>query len=467
MIYTSFKNQETLRLELARANDKLLKILNNVSSVLGKELHPIKKDSYHFLADMLFPETRSEKTLYATIASSMQKSELTSAKSSYMVMLFSVFYLKELLKHADLLNENETLLNDKFDIAFAKFKSAITKHSKIITEERLYKEIHSVCEDETLSTTLVEAMRLSGLEGKIAVEDSHQSNYMIEMRNGYSFKLNPFKFFLNNDVWQESNVKVLVVDGMIESVSELNNILNKSMETKIPMVIIGHGFSEEVVATLKANKDHGVLNVMPVRMFPDVESLNVVNDIAVVCGSDIVSCVKGEQVQFVNYDLIPIVEKIRCTSKEFMIENGRTANNVASHIKTLLKKREENRAVEDLCNLIDGRIKSLFSHAVTIHLPNMTKTEKDAIRVKVDIVLRTSKTLLTYGYVNLSDVLTEVEATANSTLDKIFVTVLKNIKAQMESLEIPTLSLFLGTYLSMKSILMLLTSKGFIENDRF
>jgi hypothetical protein len=465
MQQTLFKPQELFRKELSETNNKLLKIIDDVSLALSKELHPIKKDSYHFLTDILFPDTRVEKTLYASLISCMQKCELTSAKSSYVSLLYSCFLMRELFKHSDLLDMNETLLNDMSEKSYAKVKALISKHTKITTEQILNKEIDSICENEVLADIIKEALRLSGLEGKIHIEDSKSSNYMIEMKNGYSFKVNPFKFFLTNGLWQENNVKVLTIDGMIEKVSELNSILNSTMETKLPMVIIAHGFSEEVVATLKANRDRGILNVMPVRMFSDVESLNVINDISVVCGGDVVSCVKGEQVQFISYDFIPTVQKVRCTATEFVIENAKTIGNVHAHIKSILKKREDNRAVEDICNLLDNRIKSLFSHAVTIHLPNLTKTEKDETKVKLDIALRACKTLLTHGTVNIDNVIEDLESAEIKTeFDKIFLITLKNTRDKLLSKEMPTLSLFLGTYLSTKSTLMLLTSKGFVEN---
>ena len=79
-------------------------------------------------------------------------------------------------------------------------------------------------------------------------------------------------------------IKVLLVDGLIEKVSELDKLLNKSFETKNTLMIVAQGFSEEVVATVWNNNNRGIFDVMLARLPQSLESLNVLNDISAVSG---------------------------------------------------------------------------------------------------------------------------------------------------------------------------------------
>lgn len=465
MHYTDFKTKENFRTNLGLANKKLLNIVSNTTIALTENLQTLKKDSYHFLINILSPNSRVEKTLHSCLASSMKKSEMMSAKSGYLSFLFSISLIKTLLKNNNLLKINDKEFSELFNDSLENFRRSISKNCEQISEQDFYSSINNICESSILANVIKEAISLGGLEGKIRVEDSkHQSsNFVLELKTGHCFNLKPYEGFLDDGVWESLNVKVLPIDGFIESVSELNTILNRSKDTKNPMLILAHGFSEEVIATLKTNKEHGIFNILPVKTYSGIESLNVINDVAIVTGTDIVSCVKGEQIRFINYDNIPIVSKIRCLPQELIMENSKINPNINAHIKTLLKKREDNISIEDICNLLDKRIKSLFTHSVVVTLPNISSVEKDSTRIKFDIALRACKTLLTHGVVNIDNVINDLQKSSKTDIDNILIQCLLEIKPHLESSIVPTLSLFLGVYFSVKTVLLLLSSSGFVE----
>lgn len=388
------------------------------------------------------------------------QSELLSSGSAYLSMRFANEFIEELAKCPDLLNMNEVELISSFERLMETYKEQVREFSRSITSEELQKEMARVCDDSVLATAIWEALMVSGLEGKIHVEDGTLQNYVVEQKSGYYFDvLKPFKFMLpQSGIWDQQGVKVLMVDGIIEKVSEIDKILNGAMETQIPVLLIAHGFSEEVISTIKVNVDYKKFNVMPVRLAPDLDSLNVVNDIAVVSGGDVVSTLKGQMVCFTEFDTLPMVDRVRLTSRELCIENPKTRRSVSDHLRMLLEKRQSNQGVTDLADLVDQRIQGLIAASVVLRLPNMTAAKRDSTKVKIDIALRTAKTLLSYGMAPFREIHIHCP---EEPLAKPFTKALEAVQEEIEFL--PTLSAYAGIWFVGKTILSLMTSNGLVE----
>lgn len=230
------------------------------------------------------------------------------------------------------------------------------------------------------------------------------------------------------------------------------------MDTKIPVLLIAHGFSEEVISTIKVNVDYKKFNIMPVRLAPDLDSLNVINDIAVVSGGDVVSTLKGQMVCFTEFDSLPMVERVRLTSRELCIENPKTRRAVSDHLRMLLEKRQSNQSVTDLSDLVDKRIQGLIAASVVLRLPNMTAAKRDSTKIKIDIALRTAKTLLSYGTIKFDQVRLD---SSSEPLSKPFIKALTKVQEEIKSL--PTLSAYAGVWFVGKTVLSLMTSNGLVE----
>ena len=145
-----------------------------------------------------------------------------------------------------------------------------------------------------LSSVLLEAIKLGGIESKIVCEPTKNSKTSIELKNGYNFTINPFDLFYNQKGrWDREKVKCLIVDGFVENISEIDHLLTESNKTKNPMIIFANGFNDDVIQTLKFNFERETLDIFPVKIDIELDSINTINDIAVVCGGDIISSLKG------------------------------------------------------------------------------------------------------------------------------------------------------------------------------
>lgn len=483
---TNFKSQEAFQREAQEVCETLFSQYNNHDVTLTDYLVPINAEGYHFITQLLKPpySSKTKETICKLLYENIYKAELLSAGAGEMVFVATVYLIKEYLNYGIQLPP-EMELKNHIDKSLEKLYYIIEESIKPSNQESIIKLIDVVCSDDLmLSQAIYEALNLSGLEGKIFLENGKQSNYVIELKEGYSFALKPYKFFLKNGSWEEKSCKVLVADGFVESVSEIDQVLMAAHDKNQPLALISQGFSEEVVATLYTNFQKKKLNVIPLRLLSDINNLNVINDIGIVCGMDPISSLKGELLTFVKFDDLPVVEKISVTEKVTSIENSSTRNEVFSQIKQLLTKREHNKLVEDVQNILDNRIKSLSPNSVVIHLPEMSSIKLDAYRIKIDIALRYCKAALNYGLINeyyfielLSQdklrgnnkYVSKISTIASNEFEKEYFETIENIMYFSKNLQLlkstPTTCFYIGMTLGTKLAFMILNSAGVIQKE--
>jgi len=466
---TTYLEKQEANLLINQSIDNINAKFEKIKIALSSKLVPIDKKSYHFIAELLTkvePRNDIERILNLLVTNIIYKSEIVSQSAGLASFIYFFNLYSSLNSAFQDKRQNEVKLVEDYQYKIENIIKIILDNNKIAKDSDVKNIINEICGYDTyLAEAVYQAVSLAGLEGKILVENGKGSNFVIEQKSGYSFKLNPFKYFFGNNTselaWERNNCKVLLVDGLVEKISELDQILQQAFQTKQSLAIIALGFSEEVVATLKTNQDRGFLDVIPIRVNSDLESLNLVNDISVVCGKEAVSALKGELLTYQTWEGLPTVDKIRVTLKETLIENSSTRFAVSSHIKYLLEKRQQQSAIEDLENLVDGRLKGLVSDAAIIHLPDTTTIENDSYRVKIDNCLRAVKAVLNYGITDLDKIVNVLEVENDD--DHLSVAIMDSLKRIAGyKKELPTLSVITTIKLAGPVALMVLCSEGVV-----
>jgi len=469
--YTTFLDQGPFHSQIIDAIEHIDSIYSKINLILHEDLYSLEKDSYHFIGKMLTQlgkDDRASRAFASTLFKSVYRGEVTSAGAGHIAFTFGLAFAKQLIR-TDLINQNETEAQRQLKHAMEYLKSQLRSSTMPIGPGDLRKAIGASCgSDKVLAMAIWEALELAGMEGKIFVENGRQDNYVVEHKEGYNFDLKPFGFMLENSkTWSARDCKTLVVDGLVEKVSEIDHLLTKTLETKQPMVIIAHGFSEEVVATLKANQESGLLDVQPVRIPSDIGSLNIANDISVVCGTLPISAMKGDLLVFVKYDELPTVDHIRLTPQLCTIENSKTRSGVSDQIRSLLEKRQAHFLHEEVQDLFDKRMRSLVSNTVNICLPDGPVNTQDERRIRIDMALRQTKTILNHGIVDLNQVIAEMVAMPMQECGEIGrsfrAALVETAKAIKHDQGTSTLSALIACELASKNILMFLTASGFVE----
>jgi len=278
--------------------------------------------------------------------------------------------------------------------------------------------VNSASKSQRISDMILEAVELAGLEGNILPAGSSNGKYSVELVSGYNFPVTTYPLFTDeeNGRWGRGNVRVLVIDGVIERASEIHKILNEAHKNKSPHLLIARGYGEEVIATIAANKS---LDICPIRIPYEIESINHIADIAIVSGTDIISTMKGDMVSSLDYGSLKIVDKVICTQKNLNIINSKSSQGVANHISELYKKRE-NTHVEEMSEFLNMRLKSLNSHTVHIRLGSKTEQEKLKELEAADFALRIVKGIIDKGTVTVKELGFNEKMPTTSVLSAVF-----------------------------------------------
>jgi hypothetical protein len=463
MTKTYFLERNQVHSKILETEKSLSNKLDKVEKALSKDSMVVDGNSLHYLIELFKPENAFEHSFYGLIGKSLIQAESLAGGSAQTGIKFLLPFIRNFVKNERINNLPSSLLETEYDLFLKEAWTSILRNSKPATQKDVEEVIASFCRNKNLETVVSKAIELAGLEGKIYVEDGLQDCFVVEKKTGYSFKVHTFKIFFGpGGIWEEQNVKVLLIDGLIEKVSEIDHLLKASFGVKQPLIIVAKGFSEEVIATLKINHDKDLFRILPVQIESNLSSINLLSDLASVSDSDVVSSLKGDLISCVDWDGLKTVQKIRCSIGSLTIEEDKTKNRVISQVKSLLDKRQNNLFNEDIVTLLDERIKCLSSSTVAIRLPNTTAIQNQTCRVSIDTTLRNLKVVLDSGFINLKDFKDGLVDIPASDTNKCLLKSLSDIDEDLTKINIPVLTLQLIYKICMRQALLFVTSSGAI-----
>ncbi|TXH08779.1 MAG: hypothetical protein E6R04_09895 [Spirochaetes bacterium] len=397
MSHNYFAEKQEVQDNLIRAVDKLEGQMSAITLAISSPNQTyLTENSFQLLTKLLLPSNPWERMLYQELVQKCYQLEMRCQGSSPMFLRAFAAAAREITRkqgsYRELVEDNQK--------SNQRYSQEILPHCYPSSPSSIKEEIQRACQNLSIPATAVEeAIRLAGVEGNIVLAEEEVPSVLVELQFGYNFSMNPFKGFIpTNGTWTRAETKIMLVDGMLESVSEIDKLLNGCYSSKIPVILIAQGFSEEVVATLHANYSRGSLDVFPLRTQQNLEAINIMNDIAVVSGTDVISTLKGERLGTVGLDSLGSVEKASITGNVLTIHNSRTRGNVLSHLGYLEKRRveqAETSQVSDLADLTSKRIQNLLAHLVKVTIP---KGDVNRFRGIIDNAIRACRTSITYGY---------------------------------------------------------------------
>lgn len=447
-----FVDKEKTQSELLRRVEKLDSLLSRVTVAINQNGTVLYKGSYQLLVNLLKPADAFEKMLYGDLLKTAFQLDIKCQGAGYMFLKAFAGFAKEHFKTESTQGYQQHIHNAYKGLSELSDKQADTYWTEVLrvcspaSQELLDGVVSTaVGHDSVLETVVKEAMTLAGLEGTITLEETDNTSFSVGLQYGYNFPINPYNGFVPKfGTYERFNAKVLLVDGVIEKVSELDGLLRKSAGTGVPLLLIAQGFDEEVVATLYSNLAAGRLDVVPVKLEQSLETLNFLVDIAAACNGDILSTLKGESLVFADYDLLPTVDKVSITSNVLTVHNNSSRARVCAHLNYLEGKRQEQNEkhdVSDVSSLTVKRIQNLQAHVVKVGIP---KSESNKLKPKLDNAIRAVRAALTYGFYN-------PKAVNISQLNSTWCSVHEQLVADIKPGElIPTASLYLAMLFASK-----------------
>jgi len=265
-------------------------------------------------------------------------------------------------------------------------------------------------QDEITTDIMYNALRLVGAEGHIFVDKGSAHKTSIELVDGYCYKLKlPDNFLLSTNIkektWIKNDTKIMIVDGIIENVSEIHPVLEKLHEEKQPCIIFARGFADDVISTLAQNMNRQMLDVIPVIVPYDLEGVNQLKDLAVICGCDVRSSFKGELISTIRFEDLASIQKTIIEKNKIIIKNTLTKHNVGMHKRDLHHQLiSTNPDCAAQYKFLINRIKSLSSQCVHIKISDSLMEKKWIIIDRLEMAIGCFGEIAKYGVIDLMDV---------------------------------------------------------------
>lgn len=187
-------------------------------------------------------------------------------------------------------------LKKGIDLATAKVIEKLQSMSKPVSTSEEVAQVGTISanNDKEIGDLLAQAMEKVGKDGVISLEESKTAETTLTTVEGMQFDrgyLSPY--FITSSEKMETvfeNPNILITDKKINNMKELIPILEKSVQTNKPLLIIAEDIEGEALTTLVVNKLRGTLNVCAVKApgFGDRRK-EILKDLAILTGATVIS----------------------------------------------------------------------------------------------------------------------------------------------------------------------------------
>ena len=221
--------------------------------------------------------------------------------------------------------------------------------------------------DRAIGALIAEAMSKVNKEGVITVEEAKGTDTYVDVVEGMQFDrgyISPY--FVTNTEKMEAvyeNPFILIYDKKISVMKDLLPILEKSLQTGRPLLIIAEDIDSEALATLVVNRLRGSLKVVAVKApgFGDRRK-EMLEDIAILTGGTVITEEKGYRLEDATLAELGTADKITVTKDNTTIVNGQGAKEnidaraaqIKAQIATTTSDYDREKLQERLAKIAGG-----------------------------------------------------------------------------------------------------------------
>ncbi len=258
--------------------------------------------------------------------------------------------------------------------------------------------------DENIGSLIAEAMEKVGKDGVITVEEAKGINDELSVVEGMQFDRGYLSayFVTNTDKMtaQLENAYVLLTDKKISNMKEILPLLEATMQSGKPLLIIAEDIEGEALTTLVVNKLRGVLNVSAVKApgFGDRRKA-MLQDIAILTGGQVISEELGKTLEAATIADLGSAARIVIDKDNTTIVDGKgKAKDVKDRIAQI-KMEIENTTSDYDREKLQERLAKLSGGVAVIKVGAASEVEMKEKKDRVDDALSATKAAVDEGIV--------------------------------------------------------------------
>ena len=300
---------------------------------------------------------------------------------------------------------NPVFIRRGMELASKKVIEELTKRAKKVESNEEIAQVGAISAgDVEIGQLIAQAMEKVGESGVITVEEARSLDTTLDVVEGMQFDNGYLSPYMVSDsermVVEMDNPFILITDKKISNMKELLPVLEKTVETGRPMLIIAEDVEGEALATLVVNKLRGTLNVAAVKApaFGDRRKA-MLQDIAILTGGEVISEEKGIKLENADINLLGQAKKVRITKDNTVIVDGLGAKEEiqarVGQIKNAIAETTSDYDKEKL----QERLAKLSGGVAVIKVGAATETEMKERKLRIEDALNATKAAVEEGIV--------------------------------------------------------------------
>lgn len=258
--------------------------------------------------------------------------------------------------------------------------------------------------DNEIGKLIADAMKRVSKDGVITVEEAKGTDTYVEEVLGMQFDrgyLSPY-FVTNteNMVAEYDNPYILIHDKKISSMQDILPILEQTMQSGRPLLMIAEDVESQALGVLVVNRLRAQLKVVAVKApgFGDRRKA-MLEDIAILTGGTVISEEQGYKLENVTIDMLGTCEKITVDKDNTTIVNGAgqqadidgRINQIKSQIESTTSDYDREKLQERLAKLAGG--------VAVLYVGAATEVEMKEKKDRVDDALHATRAAVEEGIV--------------------------------------------------------------------
>jgi chaperonin GroEL len=258
--------------------------------------------------------------------------------------------------------------------------------------------------DNEIGKLIAEAMGKVKKEGVITVEESKSSDTTVEVVEGMQFDrgyISPY--FVTDTEKMECVVEspfILIYDKKISTMKDLLPILESTLQTGKPLLIIAEDVDSEALATLVVNKLRGSLRVAAVKApgFGDRRK-EMLEDIAILTGGTVISEEKGLKLEGATVAMLGKAEKVSINKDNTTIVNGAGEKKQIDARVAQIRTQIENTTSDYDKEKLQERLAKLAGGVAVLYIGAATEVEMKEKKDRVNDALSATRAAIEEGII--------------------------------------------------------------------
>lgn len=369
------------------SNDELRKLIldsvnmlcDTVSSTLGPSGNNVLISNYDTspfitndgvtIAESIDSEDKRIQAILEIIKeASLKTNEVVGDGTTTTLVLLQSIYnlgLKEVIK-----GKNSIKLKEELDIILDKLINKICKYKKIAKKEDLINIATVSTNSKELGEFLTNLYLKIGSVYGIKVEEGNKEETYYKINKGYNILINELNnlYFTNEKEIVLNNVYLLLINGYLDNLELISEIINEGLNRNKNIVIIANENSEIVKEQILLYnlQEHKNIYVISVSEYGE-KKFNIMKDIEYISES------KMKNIEYDNilWKDLGYVNKVIIKKDEIVIESEKDNKELIDKIK------EEIEITKDIYDkdYLEKRMANLSNSCATIYVGGITNTE--------------------------------------------------------------------------------------------